>query len=275
MHGVGAEPHLVAGRKDAERRELGDRHVDGDGPRVVLASQFATASEFTVKVIRFFAWYETNGCRNIWLTSARSVLPANDHTWFHSVPNVHGATQVHDLSPRRDKTMVRVNCGAIPSALIESELFGREKGAYTGALARQAGRFEVAHRSTLFLDEIGDLPLDTQIKLLRVLQDRQFERLGSATPIKVDVRIIAATNRDLEQAIANGTFREDLYYRINVFPIRIPPLRERPEDIPLLVWNFVDEFSRTFGKQVESVPKSNMLACSATRGRATSGSCAT
>jgi formate hydrogenlyase transcriptional activator len=170
------------------------------------------------------------------------------------------ATQVHELSPRRDRLMVRVNCSAIPAALIESELFGREKGAYTGALARQAGRFEVADKSTLFLDEIGELTLEMQVKLLRVLQERQIERLGSTRSIAIDVRIVAATNRDLEKAVAQGTFREDLYYRLNVFPIRVPPLRERVDDIPLLVWGFVDEFSRTFGKHIDSVSKDNMLA---------------
>jgi len=170
------------------------------------------------------------------------------------------ASQIHDLSPRRNRPMVRVNCSAIPSALIESELFGREKGAYTGALSSQAGRFEVADKSTLFLDEIGDLPLEMQIKLLRVLQERQIERLGSSKPIHVDVRIVAATNRDLEKGIAQGTFRQDLYYRLNVFPIRVPPLRERPDDIPMLVWNFVDEFSKAFGKPIESVSKDSMLA---------------
>ena len=170
------------------------------------------------------------------------------------------ATQIHNSSPRRDRVMVRVNCGAIPAALVESELFGREKGAYTGALARQAGRFEVADKSTIFLDEIGDLPLETQVKLLRVLQDRQIERLGSSTPIKLDVRIIAATNRDLEEAVAQGTFREDLYYRLNVFPIRVPPLRERLEDLPSLVWTFVHEFGQALDKKVESIPKENMLA---------------
>jgi transcriptional regulator with GAF, ATPase, and Fis domain len=170
------------------------------------------------------------------------------------------AAQIHDLSPRRDCVMVRVNCAAIPAALIESELFGREKGAYTGALARQAGRFEVADRSTIFLDEIGELPLDLQVKLLRVLQEREFERLGSSKPVKVDVRIIAATNRDLERAVEEGTFRQDLYYRLNVFPIRVPPLRERGEDLPLLVWSFVEEFSKAFGKRIESIPKDNMLA---------------
>jgi len=170
------------------------------------------------------------------------------------------ATHIHDLSPRRDRVMVRVNCAAIPPALIESELFGREKGAYTGALARQAGRFELADKSTIFLDEIGDLPLDVQVKLLRVLQERQIERLGSSKPIHVDLRIVAATNRDLEKCVAQGTFREDLYYRLNVFPIRVPPLRERTDDLALLVWSFVDEFSKAFGKHVESISKENMLA---------------
>jgi transcriptional regulator with GAF, ATPase, and Fis domain len=156
--------------------------------------------------------------------------------------------------------MVRVNCAAIPTALIESELFGREKGAYTGALARQTGRFEIADGSTIFLDEIGELPLEVQVKLLRVLQEREIERLGGTGPIKVDVRIVAATNRDLEQMVADGAFREDLYYRLNVFPIRVPPLRERPEDIPTLAWAFVDEFARALGKRIETIPKEQVIA---------------
>jgi transcriptional regulator with GAF, ATPase, and Fis domain len=170
------------------------------------------------------------------------------------------ATAIHERSPRRNRAMVRVNCGAIPTTLIESELFGREKGAYTGALARQTGRFELANGSTIFLDEIGELPSELQVKLLRVLQERQFERLGSPHPISVDVRIIAATNRDLEAAIAAGAFREDLYYRLNVFPIVVPPLRERAEDIPTLVWTFLDEFSRALGKQVDSISKEHLAA---------------
>jgi formate hydrogenlyase transcriptional activator len=155
---------------------------------------------------------------------------------------------------------VRVNCSAIPDTLIESELFGREKGAYTDAVSRQAGRFELADRSTIFLDEIGELPADVQVKLLRVLEERQIERLGSSKPIHVDVRIVAATHRNLEQQIANGTFREDLFYRLNVFPIVVPPLRQRAEDIPLLVWRFVAEFSRTFGKHIDTIPADNMAA---------------
>jgi PAS domain S-box-containing protein len=163
------------------------------------------------------------------------------------------AQSIHDLSPRRQRPMIRVSCAAIPSTLIESELFGRERGAYTGALSRQIGRFEAADRSTLFLDEIGELPAEMQVKLLRVLQERVFERLGSSQSIKVDVRIIAATNRNLEKAVEDKAFREDLYYRLNVFPIVVPPLRERVDDIPALVWAFVDELSKSFGKNIESI----------------------
>ena len=170
------------------------------------------------------------------------------------------ASRVHDLSSRRGRPMVRVNCAAIPATLIESELFGREKGAYTGALARQIGRFEMADQSTIFLDEIGDLPLEIQVKLLRVLEEKQIERLGSPKPIRVDARIIAATHRDLEQRIAEGTFREDLYYRLCVFPIHVPPLRERMADIPRLVWQFVEEFAAAFGKRIDSIGKDDMAA---------------
>jgi formate hydrogenlyase transcriptional activator len=170
------------------------------------------------------------------------------------------ATQIHELSTRHARAMVRVNCAAIPATLIENELFGREKGAFTGALARQAGRFELADHSTIFLDEIGDLPSDVQVKLLRVLEERTIERLGSSRPIAVDTRIVAATHRNLEQRVAEGTFRDDLYYRLNVFPIQVPPLRERTEDIPLLVWRFVEEFSKAFGKRIESIDKDNLAA---------------
>ena len=168
------------------------------------------------------------------------------------------AEAIHETSPRRQRQMVRVNCAAMPTALIESALFGHERGAFTDAIARQIGRFEAANHSTLFLDEIGDLPGHIQVKLLRVLQERVFERLGSSQSLKVDVRIIAATNRDLEEAVADGTFREDLYYRLNVFPVTIPPLRNRAADIPGLVWEFVDEFSQAFGKPIESVAKESM-----------------
>jgi formate hydrogenlyase transcriptional activator len=170
------------------------------------------------------------------------------------------ASAIHDSSPRAARPMIRVNCAAIPETLIESELFGREKGAYTGALSRQVGRFEVAHGSTLFLDEIGELPSAVQVKLLRVLQEKQIERLGSSRPVSVDVRIIAATNRDLEGAVRQKTFRSDLYYRLNVFPVKIPPLRDRPEDIPALVESFVREFAKAQGKNIESIDKRSMDA---------------
>lgn len=170
------------------------------------------------------------------------------------------ATQIHEQSARRERTMVRVNCAALPATLIESELFGRERGAFTGALARQIGRFELADHSTIFLDEIGDLPLEVQVKLLRVLEERQIERLGSAKGIRVDTRIIAATHRDLEKRVAEGTFRADLFYRLNVFPIQVPPLRNRVEDIPLLVWKFVAQFSEAFGKRIESIARENMIS---------------
>lgn len=168
------------------------------------------------------------------------------------------ARAVHEASPRKNRSMIQVNCAAIPAALIESELFGREKGAYTGALSKQIGRFELANGSTLFLDEVGELPLDAQAKLLRVLQEKQFERLGNPKPIKVDVRIIAATNRNLSQEVAEGSFREDLYYRLNVFPVRMPPLRERREDIPKLIEIFVQEFAASMDKTIDAVDKNSL-----------------
>jgi PAS domain S-box-containing protein len=170
------------------------------------------------------------------------------------------ARAIHNRSLRQARPMVTLSAAALPSTLVESELFGREKGAYTGALTRQCGRFERADGSTLFLDEISELPLDVQVKLLRVLQHGQFERLGGTRTLSADVRLIAASNRDLEQMVAGGQFREDLFYRLNVFPIRLPPLRERPEDIPALVWSFIKEFERTTGKAIASVPGATMEA---------------
>jgi transcriptional regulator with GAF, ATPase, and Fis domain len=170
------------------------------------------------------------------------------------------AAAIHELSPRRSRPMVKVNCAAIPGTLIESELFGREKGAYTGALTRQSGRFDLANGSTIFLDEIGDLPLETQTKLLRVIETREFERLGSPNPVHVDARIIAATNKDLDQAVRDGRFREDLLFRLNVFPIRLPALRERPEDIPLLAMAIVDELSASMGRQFDALSRNGLTA---------------
>jgi formate hydrogenlyase transcriptional activator len=170
------------------------------------------------------------------------------------------ARAIHNLSIRKARPLVTVNCASLPPTLIESELFGREKGAFTGAMSRMVGRFEVADRSTLFLDEIGDLPLELQTKLLRVLEEGRFERLGSTKPIQVDVRILAATNRDLEPDVQAGRFRKDLYYRVNVFPITIPPLRERPDDIPPLVWAFIRQFEKRMGKHIRSIPKRSLEA---------------
>lgn len=195
------------------------------------------------------------------LSMARKVAPT-DSTVLITGETGTGkellAQAIHDQSPRHTKIMVKVNCAALPAPLIEGELFGREKGAYTGALTQQAGRFEIADGSTLFLDEIGDLAMELQTKLLRVLQDGKFERLGSHRTLKTDVRVIAATNRDLGAMIKDGAFREDLFHRLNVFPIQIPPLRERVSDIPLLVWEIVQEFNAKMGRSIESIPKPTM-----------------
>lgn len=170
------------------------------------------------------------------------------------------AFAIHDMSPRKERPMITVNCAALPGNLIESELFGREKGAFTGADIRRIGRFEVANGSTLCLDEIGELPLELQAKLLRVIQHNEFERLGSSHTIKVDVRIVATTNRDLAEEVRNGRFRQDLYYRLNVFPITVPPLRQRKEDIPLMVQAFVERYARKLGRQITSIQKETMKA---------------
>jgi len=165
------------------------------------------------------------------------------------------ARAIHKRSHRATRAFIRVNCAAIPPALIASELFGHEKGAFTGALQRRLGRFEAAHGGTIFLDEIGDLPAEAQIALLRVLQEREFERIGSNQPIAVDVRVLAATNRDLQAAVAAGTFRQDLWYRLNVFPIQLPALRERVDDIPLLVEYLIERYATRAGKKIRTINK--------------------
>lgn len=192
------------------------------------------------------------------LSQARKVAPTD------SIVLITGETgtgkellaqAIHDMSRRKTRTMIKVNCAALPAPLIEGELFGREKGAYTGAMTKQAGRFEVADGSTIFLDEIGDLPLDLQAKLLRVLQDGSLQRLGSNHTITVDARVIAATNHNLAEMVRAGTFRADLYHRLNVFPVEVPPLRTRPEDIPALVWRFVQDFNNKMGRSIETIPR--------------------
>ena len=170
------------------------------------------------------------------------------------------ARAIHNLSPRRERTFVKVNCAAIPVGLLESELFGHERGAFTGAIAQRVGRFELAHGGTIFLDEVGDIPLELQPKLLRVLQEHEFERLGSTRTIRADVRLVAATNRDLAEMVASRTFRSDLYYRLRVFPVVMPPLRERQEDIPALVRYFVQKYARRMNRAVETIPSETLDA---------------
>ena len=164
------------------------------------------------------------------------------------------ARALHQRSHRKQRPLVKLNCAAIPNGLLESELFGHERGAFTGAITQKVGRLELADQGMLFLDEVGDIPLELQPKLLRVLQEREFERLGSTRTMKVDIRLVAATHRDLETMMADNQFRSDLYYRLNVFPIRIPPLRERPEDIPALVQYFTDKYARRMGKRIDTIP---------------------
>ena len=170
------------------------------------------------------------------------------------------ARALHNCSDRRDRTLVKLNCAAIPTGLLESELFGHERGAFTGAIATKVGRFELADRGTIFLDEVGEIPLELQVKLLRVLQEQEFERLGSTKTVRVNVRVIAATNRDLVQMVEDQTFRNDLFYRLKVFPINVPPLRERPDDIPLLVRHFAQKFAQRMKKRIETVPSEAMKA---------------
>jgi formate hydrogenlyase transcriptional activator len=190
------------------------------------------------------------------LRRIEQVAPADTTVLIHGETGTGKellARAVHDRSRRKERPLVKVNCGSIPTGLVESELFGHEKGAFTGATQRRIGRFELAHGGTIFLDEVTELPLDTQVKLLRVLQEGEFERVGSSTTLKVDARVIAATNRDIEEAVRSGQFREDLFYRLNVFPVEVPPLRERKTDIPLLVSFFLSKFSKKLGKEIRGV----------------------
>ena len=199
------------------------------------------------------------------LESIRIVAPADSTVLIQGETGTGKemiARAIHNLSPRKGQAFVKVNCAAIPLGLLESDLFGHEKGSFTGAIAQKIGRFELAHKGTLFLDEVGDIPLELQPKLLRVLQEQEFERLGSTRIQRVDVRLLAATNGSLTQMVAEKKFRSDLYYRLKVFPIDVPPLRDRREDIPLLVRYFANKYARRMGKQIKSIPKETMDALS-------------
>ncbi len=205
---------------------------------------------------------ESTGLRNV-LRQIETVAPTDASVLIQGETGTGKellARAVHRLSPRNGRTFIKLNCAAIPAGLIESELFGHEKGAFTGAIARKIGRLELAHDGTLFLDEIGELPLDLQPKLLRALQEREIERLGGTRPIPVNVRLIAATNRDLAKMVAEKEFRSDLYYRLKVFPVFAPPLRERAADIPILVRHFVSRHARRMGKTIETIPPEAMAA---------------
>jgi formate hydrogenlyase transcriptional activator len=203
---------------------------------------------------------QSSGLRHV-LTLVETVAPSDSTVLLLGETGTGKeliARAIHDRSRRKDRTLVKLNCAAIPTGLLESELFGHERGAFTGAIAQKIGRLELADKGTLFLDEVGDIPIEIQPKLLRALQEREFERLGSSQTKRVDVRLVAATNRDLEKMIEDREFRSDLYYRLNVFPIRIPPLRERPEDIPLLVRYFTQKYARRMEKRIESIPAAAM-----------------
>src|SRR5881392_1844067 len=232
-------------RTDAPRTvEPGDDPSDADAAHGIVGASLALR-----RVLRLV--------RTVAPTDAVVLVRGETGTGKELIANL-----IHTHSSRRARPFVKFNCTAIPAGLLESELFGHERGAFTGAFARRIGRFELAHGGTLLLDEIGDLPLDLQPKLLRVLEEQAFERIGSTQMIRTDVRVIAATNRPLEELVAAGEFRADLYYRLNVFPIDLPALRERPEDIPPLVRHFVQKFARRMNKRIETIPADGMTALS-------------
>jgi transcriptional regulator with GAF, ATPase, and Fis domain len=249
-------------RADAELRKALDEigrlkdRLEAENDYLRRATQAQTQRDLASRSPRFRRLVED--LRRVASTSATVLLQGETGTGKEVL-----AEAIHQMSPRRQQPMVRVNCAALPAGLIEAELFGRERGAFTGSLTRQIGRFELADASTIMLDEVGELPLELQPKLLRVLQNGEFERVGGTKTIRVDARIVAATNRDLAQAVADGHFRRDLYYRLNVFPIDVPPLRERREDIQTLAWVFIKEFGDAMGKGIERIDDDSLRAMEA------------
>ena len=228
-----------------------------------LPEQYICLNEDTVEDSTFQGVVGNNARLKTMLEDVQIVAPADSTALILGETGTGKeliARAIHDLSPRKNCAFVKVNCAAIPSGLLESELFGHERGAFTGAIAQKIGRFELANKGTLFLDEIGDIPLELQPKLLRVLQEQEFERLGSTRTQRVDVRVVAATNADLAPMIAEKKFRSDLYYRLNVFPIAVPPLRDRRDDIPRLIRHFANKYARRMEKRIERIPKRTMEA---------------
>jgi len=249
--------HEATARKsEAAERELNEVTGDTGPDQIPLEREIPSAWKFQEIVGK------SAGLRNM-LRLVETVAPTDSSVLIQGETGTGKelvARAVHKLSARRDRPFVKLNCAAIPSGLLESELFGYEKGAFTGAVMRTAGRFEAADKGTLFLDEIGDIPLEVQPKLLRVLQEHEFERLGSTRTQTVDVRIVAATHRDLRQMVADGEFRSDLFYRLHVFPLALPPLRERREDIPLLVSHYIDKYAKRMQRRIETIPSQAMKA---------------
>jgi formate hydrogenlyase transcriptional activator len=248
-----AEYITEAGRYDENAIKTGVTLFSADRP--VVCKPERTRSSFLETIVG-----RRGGLRSI-LSQVEAVAPTNATVLISGETGTGKeviARAIHELSPRRNRNLVKLNCAAMPAGLLESELFGHERGAFTGAVTAYTGRFVLADRGTLFLDEIGDMPLELQPKLLRVLQEREFEAVGSTRTKCVDVRVVAATNRDLRQMVQDGEFRQDLYYRLNIFPISLPSLRERERDIPEFVKCFVQQFATSMGKTIETIPEETM-----------------
>jgi formate hydrogenlyase transcriptional activator len=256
LPGKRTNPIVFPLRKHSDYQRSGELTDD-------FAEQYVSLEEDAIVENTFQGIVGSNARLRAVLEDVQIVAPADSTTLILGETGTGKeliARAIHDLSPRKNHAFVKVNCAAIPSGLLESELFGHERGAFTGAIAQKIGRYELANKGTLFLDEIGDIPLELQPKLLRVLQEQEFERLGSTRTQRVDVRVVAATNADLTPMIAEKKFRSDLYYRLNVFPISIPPLRDRRDDIPRLVRHFANKYARRMEKQIERIPRKTMNA---------------